>query len=151
MGKKSAGILVYRIVDSLEVLLVHPGGPFFKNRDAGAWSIPKGEINDEDPLTCAVREFEEETGWLIKGPFVELKPITQKGGKTVYCWAVESNIETAQFVSNTFRLEWPPTSGKFEDFPEVDKVAWFNVSEAKERINHNQFNFIEQIVARLNE
>jgi predicted NUDIX family NTP pyrophosphohydrolase len=149
MGKKSAGILLYRINDFLEVLLVHPGGPFFKNKDAGVWSIPKGEFNGEDSLDCAKREFEEETGSKIDGNFIELQPVTQKGGKVVYCWAVEGNIDEQRITSNTFQLEWPPNSGQFKAFPEVDKAAWLTLSAAKEKINPMQFNFIEQLIGKL--
>jgi len=149
MGKKSAGILLYRINKVLEVFLIHPGGPFFKNRDAGAWSIPKGEFTDEDPLACARREFEEETGLPIDGNFMPLLPITQKGGKTVYCWAVEGDIDEHHIGSNTFQIEWPPKSGKLQAFPEVDKAGWFNVSEAKQNVNRSQFSFIEQLIDKL--
>lgn len=148
MKKESAGILVYRMNNGLEVLLVHPGGPFFKNREVGAWSIPKGEFSGEDPLTCARREFEEETGSTINGNFIELHPVIQKGGKKVYCWAVEGNINENQIVSNTFLLEWPPKSGKFQNFPEIDRASWFTIVDAKERINPSQFNFIEQLIGR---
>jgi predicted NUDIX family NTP pyrophosphohydrolase len=149
MAKKSAGILLYRINEFLEVMLVHPGGPFFKNRDAGVWSIPKGEMDGENSLDCAKREFEEETGSKIDGNFIELQPVTQKGGKIVYCWAVEGNIDERQITSNQFQLEWPPNSGQFRMFPEVDKAAWFHVSVANEKINPRQFNFIEQLIDKL--
>jgi len=149
MDKRSAGILLYRTNKFLEVLLVHPGGPFFKNRDEGVWSIPKGEINNEDLLDCAKREFEEETGSKVDGDFIELQAITQKGGKMVYCWAVEGNIDEQHIRSNTFQLEWPPKSGQLRAFPEVDKAAWFDVPAAKEKINSRQFNFIEQLIDKL--
>ena len=149
MDKKSAGILLYRIDKFLEVLLIHPGGPFFKNRDEGVWSIPKGEINNENAFDCAKREFNEETGSKIDGNFIELQPVTQKNGKVVYCWAVEGNIDERHITSNTFQLEWPAKSGKFREFPEVDKAAWFDLSTAKEKINSRQFNFIEQLVDKL--
>lgn len=133
----------------LEVLLVHPGGPFFKNRDAGVWSIPKGEIGDENLLSCARREFQEETGHPVDGHFIELKPIIQKGGKKVYCWAVEGTINERHITSNTIQIEWPPKSGQHKTIPEVDKAAWFGVEGAKEKINPSQFNFIEQLVEKL--
>ncbi len=149
MGKESAGILLYRIGKFLEVLLVHPGGPFFKNRDAGAWSIPKGEVEGGNLLDCARREFEEETGSSIDGMFIELQPVIQKGGKKVYCWAVEGTIDERRIVSNTFQLEWPPKSGRLQTFPEVDKAAWFDIPAAKEKINPSQFDFIQQLVKKL--
>lgn len=149
MGKESAGILLYRIDKFLEVLLVHPGGPFFKNRDSGVWSIPKGEIESGNLLDCAKREFEEETGSEIHGNFIELQPVTQKGGKKVYCWAVEGTIDESHISSNKFQLEWPPRSGRLQMFPEVDMAAWFNVATAKEKINPSQFNFIEQLMEKL--
>src|SRR6476619_5277006 len=107
--KQSAGILLYRRVNnSLEVFLIHPGGPFWKNKDEGAWSIPKGEFNDsEDPLKAAIREFEEETGNVISGNFKQLKPIKQKGGKIVYAWSIEGNLDADKIKSNTFQIEWP--------------------------------------------
>jgi len=149
MGKESAGILLYRIGKFLEVLLVHPGGPFFKNRDAGAWSIPKGEVEGGNLLDCARREFEEETGSAIDGMFIELQPVIQKGGKKVYCWAVEGTIDERDIASNTFQLEWPPKSGRLQTFPEVDKAAWFDIPTAKKKINPSQFDFIQQLVKKL--
>src|SRR5829696_7412301 len=121
--KQAAGLLVYRRTGGgLEVFLVHPGGPFYARKDDGVWSIPKGLFDaDEDPLAPARREFEEETGQKIAGDFFELKPITQKGGKIVYAWAVEANVDADDIVSNTFDLEWPPKSGKMQEFPEVDR------------------------------
>lgn len=149
MPRESAGILLYRIRKSLEVLLVHPGGPFFKNRDAGVWSIPKGEVNGEDLLDCAKREFEEETGFAIDGTFIALQPVIQKGGKKVHCWAIEGTLDERQIKSNTFQLEWPPRSGQFKTTPEVDKAAWFDFVAAQEKINRSQFNFIEQLLDKL--
>lgn len=151
--KQSAGLLVYKkSKDKLEVFLVHPGGPFWKNKDAGAWSIPKGEFeNDEMPLTAAIREFKEETGKIIQGKFIELNPIEQKSGKKVYAWAIEESIDTGNFVSNTFEMEWPPHSGKIQSFPEVDKCAWFLIGDAKEKINVAQVDFLTQLENKLME
>jgi predicted NUDIX family NTP pyrophosphohydrolase len=148
--KQSAGLLVYRETDAgLEIFLVHPGGPFFASRDDGAWSIPKGEFADEDSLTAARREFEEETGFKIAGDFFELKPIKQKAGKTVYAWAVEGDIDADAIKSNTFEMEWPPRSGKMTHFPEVDRAAWFDHETAKQKINHAQAALIVELMARI--
>ncbi len=149
--KQSAGILLYRLQNKyLEIFLVHPGGPFFVKKDAHAWSIPKGEFNDEeDPLEVAKREFEEETGQKIKGEFSELKPVKQKGGKTVFAWAVEGTVDETKIVSNTFTIEWPPKSGKMKAFPEVDKGEWFTISIAKEKINESQAALIDELITKL--
>jgi len=147
MAKQSAGILLYRIVnDQLQVLLVHPGGPFFKNKDDGSWSIPKGEFaEEENPLDAAKREFLEETGQSIEGHFIELTPVQQKGGKTVHAWAVEGDIDHETIVSNTFEIEWPPRSGKKQSFPEIDRAAWFDLETAKVKINAAQAGFISEL------
>lgn len=147
MAKQSAGILLYRIVDNqFQVFLVHPGGPFFKNKDEGSWSIPKGEFGDgENPLDAAKREFLEETGQTIGGNFIELAPIHQKGGKTVHAWAVEGDIDHETIVSNVFDLEWPPRSGKKQTFPEIDRAAWFDLQTAKEKINSAQVDLINEL------
>jgi len=147
MSKQSAGILLYRIVDGqLQVFLVHPGGPFFKNKDDGSWSIPKGEFtDDENALDAAKREFLEETGQSIDGNFIELEPIQQKGGKTVHAWAVEGNIDHESIVSNTFEIEWPPRSGKKQSFPEIDRAAWFDMETAKVKINAAQSGLIKEL------
>ena len=146
-AKKSAGILLYRIKNKItEVFLVHPGGPFWKNKDAGAWSIPKGEFTDEeDGLVAAKREFEEETGVKLSGQFIQLKPIKQKGGKLVYAWAVEGDIDADKIQSNSFKIEWPPKSGKIKEFPEVDKAGWFDLQEAVQKINPSQSAFIDEL------
>ncbi|MGH2564689.1 MAG: NUDIX domain-containing protein [Ginsengibacter sp.] len=138
--KQSAGLLIYRKYKNfMEVLLVHPGGPFWKNKDEGAWSIPKGELNEsEEPLYAAIREFNEETGKTVCGRFMKLKPVVQKSGKTVFAWAIQKNIDTNNIVSNEFELEWPPHSGKFQNFPEVDKAGWFLMNDAKKKINAAQ-------------
>ena len=130
----------------LEYLLAHPGGPFWKDRDAGAWTIPKGEIQPgEEPLAAAKREFEEEIGLKPDGIFVELKPITQKGGKIVHAWAFEGECDTAKVHSNTFEMEWPPHSGKFQTCPEVDRARFFGLVEAKQKINPAQVAFLEEL------
>ncbi|HXT12726.1 MAG TPA: NUDIX domain-containing protein [Candidatus Angelobacter sp.] len=147
MPKISAGMLMYRTREGeLEFLLAHPGGPFWKDRDAGAWTIPKGEIQPgEEPLAAAQREFEEETGLKAQGNFIELKPITQKGGKIVHAWAFEGECDTACVRSNTFRMEWPPRSGRFQTCPEVDRACFFRMAEAKHKINPAQVAFLEEL------
>ena len=147
--KQSAGILLYRNINSvLEVFLVHPGGPFFKNKDEGSWSIPKGEfLDNEEALTAAKREFEEETGQVIDGDFVSLGSIKQKSGKIVYAWAIEGNINHETIFSNTCEIEWPPRSGKKLTIPEIDRAAWFGVDEAKRKINPAQAELIDRLVA----
>lgn len=130
-----------------EFLLVHPGGPFFKNKDVGVWSIPKGETDhEEEPLVTAIREFEEETGFRPNGNFIELEPILQKGGKQVFCWAIEGDFEVQTLHSNTFKLEWPPKSGKIIDVPEIDRADWFTTEGAKMKINERQVPFLEQVL-----
>ncbi|WP_426671781.1 NUDIX domain-containing protein [Mucilaginibacter sp. McL0603] len=152
MAKQSAGILLYSFKDNqLQVFLIHPGGPFFSKKDNGSWSIPKGEFNnDESPLDAAKREFMEETGQPIDGNFIELEPVIQKAGKKVYAWAVEGDIDHETIVSNLFEMEWPPRSGKKQTFPEVDKAAWFDVEEAKAKINPAQFGFINELIGIIN-
>ena len=147
MGKLSAGILLYRIADgSPEVMLVHPGGPLWKNKDLGAWSIPKGEfLPGQDPLKTAKREFKEETGGTIKGEFHELIPVRQSGGKLVYAFAVEGDFDVTQLKSNTFSMEWPPKSGRIEKIPEVDRAEWFDLGTAPQKINAAQAAFIDQL------
>jgi len=149
MPKTSAGILLFRFShDDLEVFLVHPGGPFWKNKDAGAWSLPKGEyVHGEDPLDAAKREFTEETGFPPPdGEWIPLGEITQPGGKVVTAWAVRGDCPAAEIKSNTFSLEWPPKSGKMQDFPEVDRAGWFSLQEAKAKILPAQGVFLEQLV-----
>lgn len=145
--KTSAGLLMYRERDGeLEFLLAHPGGPFWKNRDDGAWTIPKGEIQEnENPLTAAKREFEEEIGLKPQGDFIELMPITQKSGKVVHAWAFEGDCDTTSIRSNTFQMEWPPRSGKFQACPEVDRAAFFRLAEARRKINPAQAALLEQL------
>ena len=148
---QSAGLLLYRKYKNiLEVFLVHPGGPLWKNKDETAWSIPKGEFDEnEEPLQAAVREFFEETGIPVSGKFIELKPVIQKGGKKVFAWALEKNIDAATILSNHFEMEWPPRSGKYQSFPEVDKGAWFTIDEAKKKINVMQAALIEELQKKL--
>ena len=145
--KRSAGLLLYRRgADGLEVLLVHPGGPFWKKRDAGAWTIPKGEIAEgEDPLAAARREFREETGFVVEGEARPLEPVRQAGGKWVHAWAIEGDCDPAALRSNTFSMEWPPRSGRQADFPEVDRAAWFAPDEARRRILESQVPFIDEL------
>jgi predicted NUDIX family NTP pyrophosphohydrolase len=147
MAKQSAGLLIYRERnESLEILLVHPGGPFWQNKDLGAWSIPKGEFEPtEDPLTVANRELLEETGLTVDGPFTPLTPIKQRGGKIVEAWAVAADFEVRDFVSNTFSMEWPPRSGKMRDFPEVDRAEWFDFQTAEEKMIEAQREFLFEL------
>jgi predicted NUDIX family NTP pyrophosphohydrolase len=149
MGKVSAGLLMYRRTQgNLEFLLVHPGGPFWKNKDAGAWTIPKGELlENEEPLTAALREFREELGFRAAGTFHPLRPIRQKGGKLIHAWAFEGNCDPRNFKSNTFDMEWPPRSGKSCSFPEIDKAEFFSLSLAREKINPAQIDFLEEVCA----
>ena len=138
--KQSAGLIVYKKVrKTLEIFLIHPGGPFFKNKDDGVWSIPKGEFtNDEEPLKAAIREFTEETGISIHGDFIEMQPVVIKSGKKIFAWAIEKDIDANKIVSNYFEIQWPPKSGKMQRFPEADKAQWFPFSIAKEKIHVGQ-------------
>ena len=149
--RKSAGILLYRKTEKLvEVFLVHPGGPFWKGKEAGAWSIPKGEFADgEDPLGAARREFTEETGQSVDGRFLELVTVQQKGGKLVYAWALEGDVDADNIVSNTFRQEYPYKSGKWITVPEVDKAAWFSIGEARKKINPAQALLLDDLLQKL--
>ena len=151
MAKKSAGLLLYRFCDrELQVLLVHPGGPFWVKKDVGAWSIPKGEFGeDEAPLTAAIREVQEELGFQVSGEFIALSPVKQKSGKLISAWALQKDLDTQDIKSNTFELEWPPASGKHITVPEVDKAGWFNVEEAKKKINTGQVPLIDELVKLL--
>ncbi len=139
-----------RVGDAIEILLVHPGGPFWAKKDAGSWSIPKGEYEpDEDPLTAARREFKEETGVDVEGDCIPLTPIKQKGGKTVYAWAIEGSIDAGAIHSNTFAMEWPPRSGRQAEFPEVDRAGWFKLNEAREKLIPAQVRFIDELCSRV--
>jgi len=149
--KTSAGILLYRILDDgWEVFLVHSGGPYWEKKDAGSWSVPKGEFDaGEDPLEAAKREFKEETGSDITGKFIELRPLKQPSGKVVYVWAVEGNIDATSIKSNMFSIEWPPRSGKEQEFPEVDRGGWFKILQAREKLLKGQFGFLEELQEKL--
>ena len=154
MPTQSAGILLYRRrTGGTEVLLVHPGGPFWKKKDLGAWSIPKGECDEgEDPRACALREFEEELGAPPPdGELAVLGTTRQAGGKLVAAWAAEGNIDPATVRSNTFRLEWPPRSGVTLEFPEIDRAQWFPLDEARRRINPAQAVFVDRLGGGLEE
>lgn len=134
----------------LEVLLVHPGGPFWANKDDGTWSIPKGEFDDEeDPLDAARREFEEETGSAPSGDAIPLEPLRQSSGKVVYAWAVRGDFDPGTLKSNTFSMEWPPKSGRQQDFPEVDRAAWFSIEEAGRKILKGQAPLLRQLREKL--
>jgi predicted NUDIX family NTP pyrophosphohydrolase len=147
MPKTSAGLLVYRTRDSpLEVFLVHPGGPLWKNKDAGAWTIPKGELAPgEEPLAAALREFREETSLTSSGPFVSLGLVRQAGGKIIHAFAAPADFDAAVIVSNTFSLEWPPRSGRIVEFPEVDRGEWFSLEAAAEKMNAGQVELLERL------
>jgi len=151
MPRESAGLLLYRHKDGrLEFLLAHPGGPFWKNKEAGAWTIPKGELQaGEDALTAAKREFEEELGIQPVGAFESLGSIKQKSGKIVHAWAFAGDFDLARFKSNTFKIEYPPRSGKWAEFPEVDKIAFLTMEQAKENINPAQVPFLERLAESL--
>lgn len=149
--KKSAGILIYRFFNNnLEVLLGHPGGPYWKNKDAGAWSIPKGEFNDdEEAMDAALREAKEEIGLDVIGDLIELSPVKLKSGKLIFAWAVESDFDPALLKSIMFEMEWPPKSGIKQDFPEIDEAAWYNISEALKKINAGQAPLIKELENKL--
>ena len=136
MAKQSAGLLFYRFHQkNFQVLLVHPGGPYWSKKEIGSWTIPKGELNEaEAPLLGALREVEEETGIKAEGNFIELTPVKQKSGKVVYAWATELDFDPAEIISNTFEIEWPPRSGTKKSFPEIDKAGWFGFGEAESLI-----------------
>lgn len=147
MPKQSAGIVLYRKHESdFEVFLVHPGGPFWANKDLGAWSFPKGEYSEtEDPLSVAKREFLEETGSGVDGEFKALAPVKQRGGKVVSLWAVEGDIDPETIRSNSFEMEWPPRSGKKAEFPEVDRAGWYSVTEARQKLNAGQVPALDEL------
>lgn len=150
MAKTSAGVLLYRRAGkSLAVFLVHPGGPFWAKKDAGAWSIPKGEFAEgADPVEAAKREFEEETGFPLKGRLEALAPIQQAGGKIVYAWAVAGEIDAGAIRSNTFSMEWPPHSGEIQQFPEVDRASWFDLKTARRKILKSQMALLDELEER---
>lgn len=151
MPRQSAGLLIYRRRGvQIEVFLVHPGGPFWQAKDEGAWSIPKGEFAaGDDPLEVAKREFQEETGLTVEGSVVPLEPIKQRGGKTVHAWLVEADVDASHIASNMFTIEWPPGSGKLQEFPEVDRAGWFSLEAAMQKINEGQRELLKQLYAQL--
>jgi predicted NUDIX family NTP pyrophosphohydrolase len=154
LTRRSAGILLYRLSGGVpEVLLVHPGGPFWKNKDSGAWSIPKGEYGEgEDPVAVALREFEEETGQRLPGgDLVALGEVRQRGGKVVSAWAAAGDLDPATVTSNTFTLEWPPRSGIRREFPEVDRAGWFDPAAAREKLLAAQAELVDRLLATLGE
>jgi predicted NUDIX family NTP pyrophosphohydrolase len=151
MEKRSAGILMYRKKGkAVEVFLAHPGGPFWSKKDAGAWTIPKGEFETgEEPLAAAVREFREETGFAVDGEFVDLGTVKQKSGKVVYAWAVEGDCDAGALESNTCEIEWPPRSGRTITIPEVDRGGWFSLSEAREKMMTSQLPFLDALAGKI--
>lgn len=154
MKKSSAGLLLYRhTAGGLEVLLVHPGGPYWARKDLGAWSIPKGEIEPgEEPLAAARREFTEETGAAVDGgDFLPLQPVKLRSGKVVHAWALQAEFDPAALRSNLFTLEWPPRSGEQREFPEADRAAWFGLNEARAKIHPGQAPLLDDLLARLRE
>jgi predicted NUDIX family NTP pyrophosphohydrolase len=151
MPKRSAGLLMYRRrPHRVEVFLVHPGGPFFTKKDLGAWTIPKGEyLEDEQPLEAAKREFQEETGFPIAEPFLDLGSIKQAGGKIVAAWAFEGDCDPSKMISNLCEVEWPPRSGQLIEIPEADRGAWFSIDEAKARIKSTQIPLLDRLTMAL--
>ena len=145
----SAGILAFRRRPQLEVLLAHPGGPFWRSRDEGAWSIPKGLVESGDPLACARREFMEETGFSADGETIALTPLKQKSGKLVHAYAIEADFDLAAFSSNEFEMEWPSRSGKRARFPEIDRIAYFPLSAARKKILPGQRGFLDELERKL--
>ena len=150
MPRRSAGLLMYRRSGGiLEVLLVHPGGPFWMKKDAGAWSIPKGEYGTgEEALAAAAREFQEETGLVARGPYTPLTPIRQQGGKVVEAWAFEGDCDAESLKSTTFSLEWPRGSGRRQEFPEVDRAGWFGLDEARRKILPAQAALLDELASK---
>ena len=149
--KQSAGIVAYRMRSGTpELFLVHPGGPFWAKKDDGAWSIPKGEFADgEDKLQAARREFAEETGLALEGIFAELTPVRQPGGKIVYAWSIEQELDASVVRSNLFSMEWPPRSGRRQEFPEVDRASWFAWTEALHKVSKGQRPILVEVLTRL--
>jgi len=146
----SAGILVYRGGNGLEVLLAHPGGPFWAKKDASAWTIPKGLIEPgDDPIDAARREFQEETGLVASGEMIELAPVRQKSGKLVHAFALEGDLDLTLFASNTFEIEWPPKSGRRQTYPEIDRIAYFTIPVAKTKILSYQLPFLSELMERV--
>ena len=147
MSKKSAGFLLYREISGhLEVFLVHPGGPFWAKKEEGAWSVPKGEFEDnEDPFSAAQREFAEETGLSPHGEAIPLQTVRQPSGKLICAWVMKYDLDLADFRTNTFSMEWPPKSGRYQEFPEVDRAAWFTIEAARHKIVKGQMPFLDQL------
>jgi predicted NUDIX family NTP pyrophosphohydrolase len=146
----SAGLLVFRRKPRLEVLLAHPGGPYWARKDEGAWSIPKGLVGpDADLLACARREFTEETSLVADGAFIALAPVRQKSGKTVHAFALETDFDLKNFASNTFEIEWPPRSGRRQAFPEIDRIGYFAIDEAMQKILIYQQPFLRELVQQI--
>jgi predicted NUDIX family NTP pyrophosphohydrolase len=145
----SSGILAYRRVRGLELLLAHPGGPYWRNKDDGAWSIPKGVVVSGDVFACAKREFNEETGLVAEGEFIPLTPLKQKSGKIVHAFALEADFDLAAFSSNSFEMEWPPRTGRRQAFPEIDRIAYFPLAAARKKILPGQKPFIDELVKKL--
>jgi predicted NUDIX family NTP pyrophosphohydrolase len=151
MLKTSAGLLLFRFNEKVpEVMLVHPGGPFWAKKDLGAWSVPKGEFEPaEEPLDAAKRELQEETGIVASGDFIKLQPVKQKSGKIIHAWAVYLDADVAQVKSNMFEMEWPPESGQKRTFPEIDKAAWFKMEEAERKIVPGQLPLLNELKRNL--
>jgi predicted NUDIX family NTP pyrophosphohydrolase len=151
MPKRSAGLLLYRRYNrELEVFLVHPGGPYWAQKDQGAWSIPKGEYTEEEEaIDAARREFQEETGFPVEGELIELGEVTQPGGKVVKAWALEGECDPVRLRSNTFSMEWPPRSGRQMAFPEVDRGDWYSIKDARERLTAVQLPFLDRLIRHI--
>jgi len=149
-SETSAGLLAFRRRDELEVLLAHPGGPFWAKKDDGGWTIPKGLAeSDADLLATAKREFTEETNLVAAGDFIALRPVAQKSGKVVHAWAFEADFDLSGFSSNTFEIEWPPKSGRRQHFPEIDRIAWFELAVATTKIIAYQQPLLQELQRRL--
>jgi predicted NUDIX family NTP pyrophosphohydrolase len=153
MPLHSAGLLLHRLRDGrLELFLAHPGGPYWAKKDDGVWSIPKGLIDpDEDPLAAARREFHEETGHVIDGEFIPLGELKQKGNKIVHAWAVAGDIDAESIRSNTYAVQWPPKSGQWRRYAEIDRAGWFGVADARRKILPGQAGFIDRLIELLDE
>jgi predicted NUDIX family NTP pyrophosphohydrolase len=151
MSLVSAGLLMFSRNNGLKVFLAHPGGPFFKNKDIGSWTIPKGlKEGEEDSLITAQREFQEETGIKPEGPYIELGSVKSKSGKNLYVWAFERAMEAVEIESNLFTMEWPPKSGRIQSFPEIDKAEWFSIEEGEKKINQYQKAFLSRLTEMVN-
>jgi predicted NUDIX family NTP pyrophosphohydrolase len=151
MPKISAGLLMYRDTDhDLEVLLVHPGGPYWQRKDNGVWTIPRGEVeNGEDYLTAAIREFQEETGWQPQGPYLPLGEVRLRSGKAIHAWAFSGSFDPASLRSNLFEIEWPPKSGRRQQFPEIDRAGFFTMVEAPKKIRISELPFLDRLAEQL--